>query len=178
MSSWYTVDSLCGNFDGRLRLSSDAATDARAPHRAAACGPGIQNAACPVDIVIFDHFRPINIVIRIDNNDISSSAPSNNKIILSQSRKTLLLWNHRRGTFCSTSGDRSGPAVFSTGRRRRSETASIMGHWLFRRLSERSACQTRPIRLHENRYILFRRTTTTTVCPHIMLFLCDPCTRA
>lgn len=36
--------------------------------RAAAYGPGPQNAACPVNIVIFDHFRPINIVIRVNNN--------------------------------------------------------------------------------------------------------------
>jgi len=41
--------------------------------RTAAYGPGIQNAACPVNIVIFDHFRLITIVIRIDNNNISSS---------------------------------------------------------------------------------------------------------
>lgn len=43
--------------------------------RAAACGPGMQNAACPVNIVIFDHFRPINIIIRINNNNISLSEP-------------------------------------------------------------------------------------------------------
>lgn len=38
--------------------------------RAAAYDPGIQNAACPVNIVIFNHFRLINMVICINNNNI------------------------------------------------------------------------------------------------------------